>query len=92
MLDFLIAGGYIEAFKNLFGEAASNQFFRDCLIFVAAAWVHSRQVRAEIKEQITELIAAFKEDRAAQTKIISNFEGRIDRIEEHLQIKGEQHE
>lgn len=85
-MELLSLGNIIQA---LFTDSVSAQFYRTLLLFVAAAWVHGRQVRKEIKSQISQLIKVLQQDLNAQKELIAKTDGRVTKIEEHLNIKGE---
>lgn len=78
-----------ELIRNIFGQVAASEFARTCAIFGLAAFVHSKQVRQEIKTQFGGLIAAVREDLTAQREILGKLGTRVDKIEDHLQLKGE---
>ena len=80
-MNLLADTGAAEVIKNIFGEAASGEFVRTCSMFVLAAYVHSRQVRKEIKEQFTTLVSVLKQDLDAQQKMLGLITTRLDRIE-----------
>lgn len=80
----LFSGDTLEAF---FGDTLKAEFFRILFLFTAAAWIHGRQVRKEIKNQIGELISVLKEDLKAQKEMIGALTGRVTKIETHLNLK-----
>jgi ribosomal protein S17E len=64
---------------KIFGDALSSDFAKTLAIFTAAAYVHGKQVRNEIKIQLTELASVLRADLSAQ-------KSRIYRIEQHLDM------
>ncbi len=80
-MNLLADTGAAEVIKNIFGEAASGEFVRTCSMFVLAAYVHSRQVRKEIKDQFSILVSVIKQDLDAQQKILGVFGERLAKIE-----------
>ena len=77
-------GDTLEAF---FGDSLKAQFFRTLFLFTAAAWVHGRQVRKEIRNQVGELISVLKQDLKAQKEMLGALTGRVTKIETHLNLK-----
>lgn len=75
--------------EKIFGAAAASDFIRTLAIFSAAAWVHSRGVRKEIRKQIGDLIVVFKADHENQQKAVAELRSDVDRLKGHLNIKGE---
>lgn len=85
----VLAGLDVDALRGLFSEAVSHQFTQTLMIFAAAAFVHGRQVRKEIKTQFGELINVLRADLDAQKNVLGKLAGRVDNIEATLKIKGE---
>lgn len=77
-----------DVIQAVFGSL-QTQFFQTLALFTAAAWIHGRQVRTEIKKQMGLLVEVLQQDLTAQKEVLASLTGRIDRIEEHLNIKGE---
>lgn len=80
-MSLLADTGIADVIQNIFGQAASGEFVRTCSMFVLAAYVHSRQVRKEIKDQFSTLVAVLKQDLDAQQKMLGLITSRLDRIE-----------
>ena len=78
-----------ELLKNILGDALTGEFVKTCSIFSLAAYVHSKQVRKEIKMQFGALISVLQMDLDAQKKTLGLLYDRVDTIERHLNIKGE---
>jgi hypothetical protein len=74
----------IVSFVSFLSEAAQTEFARTCAIFALAAFVHSRQVRIEIKDQFTELVNVLKKDLEGQRFLLGNLSNRVSKIEERL--------
>lgn len=71
-------------------DAASAEFTRTCMYFGLAAFIHSRQVRKEIKAQFGELVAVLREDLEAQKSVLVGLTDRVVKIEKQLNVtKGE---
>lgn len=78
-----------ELIKIIFGEAASQDFIRIGAIFALCAYVHSKQVRTEIRTQFGELVKVLREDLDTQQTILGKIIGRVDTIESILRKKGD---
>lgn len=77
----------VESIRTLFGDAISSQFSRTLFLFTAAAFVHARQVRKEIKDQMGQLIGVLREDLDAQKTVLHNLSNRVETIEVALKLK-----
>ena len=84
MLNSLID---LETVRSFLGDAASNEFTRTLTIFGAAAYVHARQVRAEIKEQIGRICDVLQKDLEGQKFLLGSLGTRVDKIEARLNNK-----
>jgi hypothetical protein len=73
-----------EIIKSIFGDAVSSDFIRTLAIFTAAAFVHGRQVRKEIKTQISALIIVLEADLQGQKKMTAGLHDRVERLEGHV--------
>ena len=69
-------------------EALTTNFFQTLAVFTVASWVHGRQVRKEIKNQMGLLVSVLQQDLVAQKEVLGSLGGRVSRIESHLSIKG----
>jgi hypothetical protein len=76
----------IEAFRDFVNDAAANEFARTSLIFVAAAWVHSRQVSKEIRKQVGTLVEVLEKDLRVQQTVLRHLTARVSRIESKLNL------
>jgi hypothetical protein len=72
---------------NFLSTAAQADFTKTCSIFALAAFVHARQVRAEIKSQFGLLVTVLKDDLDAQKSLLAGLSTRVDKIETQLKIK-----
>ncbi len=72
--------------EKIFGAAAASDFIRTLAIFSAAAWLHSRGVRKEIRTQIGDLISVFKQDHDNQQKAVAELRSDVDKIKMQLNI------
>ena len=69
---------------NFLSNAAQAQFTQTCSIFALAAFVHSKQVRAEIKLQFEALVKVLQLDLDAQKSVLELHGRRLDDIEKKL--------
>lgn len=86
MLDSLIDS---ETIRSIFGEAVSKEFLKTLAIFSAAAYVHGRQVRKEIRTQVGLLVRVLQADLEGQKFLLGKLGSRVDKIEKKLHIKHE---
>lgn len=86
-MDSLLTGLDAEVIKRLIGEAASADFLRMCAMFSLAAFIHARQVRKEIRDQLGVLITVLREDLDATKSMLGTLHTRVDRIENILNQK-----
>lgn len=86
LFGFSLDSGLIQ---KVFGDAVSTDFMKTLAIFTAAAYVHGRKVSLAIKNEVGELTRVVRLDLDQQQKLSSMLIRRVDRIEEHLHIKGE---
>lgn len=70
-----------EYITALVGDAVSKDMARFTVAFGLAAWLHSRQVRKEIKTQFSALISVLERDLSMQSERLGKVEARMDRIE-----------
>ncbi len=73
--------------KAFLGDTASQEFLKTLVVFAAAAYVHARQVRKEIKDQIGALIEVLKADLEGQKYLLGKLDSRVGKLEEKLQVK-----
>ncbi len=74
----------VEVIKSFFGDAMSSEFVRTLAIFSAAAFVHGRQVRKEIKAQVGALIVVLEADLKGQKKMTEHLYDRVEKLEGHF--------
>lgn len=86
MLDSLFHAVGIEGVTAFFSEALQTEFARTLAVFAAAAWVHSRQVRKEIKQQFELLVSVLQKDLEGNKFLISQLTGRVTRLEVKLGV------
>jgi predicted transcriptional regulator len=86
-LETLFSTIGLDGLKSFLSDALQNEFGRTVAIFAAAAWVHSRQVRAEIKKQFGELVAVLKADLEGNKFLITQLGSRVNKIESKLGIE-----
>ncbi len=85
----LLSGLDVESIKTFLGDALSHDFSRMLFLFAAAALIHGKQVRKEIRTQFGALIDVLKEDLDAQKSVLGKLAMRVDNIEAKLNSKGE---
>lgn len=81
-MDFLDS----KTLQLIFGDAITKDFVRMLFIFAAAAFVHARQVRKEIRAQFGELVKVLRDDLEGQKFLIGKLAIRVDDIEEKLHL------
>lgn len=89
LLESLLSSIDVEAVKNFLGEAASKQFSQTLLIFLAASYVHGRQVRKEIKTQLGQLVTVMQADLEATRTMLGSLASRVDKLESYFKLKEE---
>lgn len=77
----------VEIISALLGDAMASEFYRTLALFTVAAWIHGRQVRKEIREQIGRLVSVLQQDLDAQKEVLCTLTGRVTKIENHLNLK-----
>lgn len=87
LLESLFATVGLGGLKSFFGEALQTEFSRTLAIFAAAAWVHSRQVRKEIRAQFESLVGVLKQDLEGNKFLLGQLTGRVTKIEEKLGLE-----
>lgn len=84
-------GNLIDAqiVTRIFGDTVSKEFAQTLAIFVAAAYVHGRQVSSAIRREIGSLTAVLRADLDAQKDLVGRVNVRVDKIE--LQLQNREH-
>lgn len=78
-----------QLLTRIFGDAVSKEFSQTLAIFVAAAYVHGRQVSGAIKREVGLLTEVLRADLDAQKDLVGRVNLRVDKIELQLQNRGQ---
>lgn len=87
MLDSFVSAVGLDGLGAFVSAALQAEFTRTLAIFSAAAWVHSKQVRREIKQQIGSLVDVLRADLEGNKFLLGNLSTRVDKIETALQAR-----
>lgn len=81
---------FVDIVLKFFGDWAQTEFTKTLAIFTFAAYVHSKQVRKEVRAQFDKLVSVLQQDLDANKIMLGKLASRIDNIEGHLKIREEQ--